>query len=157
MTIPSESFKLVTPSMAVNLYLVDYALQDESIVNPNATNALLLGEWLSNVLYQDKAARDDAGGGHLSFPFFSPKGAYDVQAQKIVPLIVHGSFVADTWVFDRATVTAMGQELISKLIAFEGANRSILTLTGGGGAITRAIVLRTASSSTAPIRILGNY
>lgn len=154
--IPSESFKLVTPSLAVNMYVVDYPLVDETIVTPTAADALLLGEWLTITKTQAKAEREDAAGGRLSHPFFSPKGAYDIQFRKIVPLIQHGTFVADTWVFNRAGGQVLGSEMTAKLIAFEGANRSILTLRAGAE-LRRAIVLRVPASSTAPLRIFGNY
>lgn len=159
MTIPSESFRLVNPSLAVNMYVTDWSVDDESILVPTATNALLLGEWLTITRTAGQARREDAHplGGHLSHPFFSPRGAYDVQTRKIVPLIQHGTFVADTWVFDRTNVTTLGQELTAKLVAFEGANRSILTSLTPGTHLRRAIVLRLPGSATEPLRIFGNY
>lgn len=158
MAIPKESFKLVSPSFAANMYVVDYPLlaAEEGILVPTAADALLLGEWLTPTRTEGYARREDGAGGHLSFPFFSPRGAYDIQVRKIIPLIQHGTFVADTWVFDRATVLTLGQEVTAKLVAFEGANRSILASIVGAE-LRRGIVLKVAATSTSPIRILGNY
>jgi len=66
-----------------------------------------------------------------------------------------GHFIADTWIFDPA-IASLGQKLASRLMAFDGGNRSILTPAAGADEVV-ALVLELPGSSGQPLRILANY
>jgi hypothetical protein len=158
MPLPNESFKIVTPTHVL-MHIKDWPLVDPTLTDPTNANALVMGEWLTPFINGQgkKLERDAAGGagGHLSWVCYAQKGAYDIQFQKIVPVLMHGGFMADTWLFNRATGLAVGDELGSFLVAIDGINRSVLDAVGAGKKV--AVVLQLPGSATSPLRVLRQY
>lgn len=157
MSLPNESFKIVTPTHVL-LHLKDWPLVDPTLTDPTNVNALVLGEWLTVMGAAGlgmKAERANAVA-YPSWVCYAQKGAYDIQFQKIVPLIMHGSFMADTWVFNRAGGIALGDKLTPKTVAIDGINRAALDIAGGGNYVV-GYALRLPAGTTSPLRFLGNY
>ena len=159
MTLPKEPFKLITPTHVL-LHIRGWELYDKTLVDPEVTNALVTGEYLSPFINAGKLTRLGAGGSdYPSFVFYGEKGASDAQffGGMRVPIIQHGSFMADTWLFNRgAGVATLGKPLTAKLVAIDAINRSVLTESAGTEKVLGYIVTLPASA-TAPLRYLGNW
>lgn len=157
MALPTESFKLITPSHVL-LHFRDWELALPNLVDPAVADSLVYGEYLTPFVSAGKLARETAGGGALGWVFYDQKGAYDLQFHqgRKVPVIQHGSFMADTWLFDRTGITVLGHTLTAKLITIDAVDRSILTDAAGAEKILGYIV-KLPGSATAPLRYLGDW
>lgn len=110
-----ENFRLI--SSIKEVWLRAMKVDDDTLVNPQNTDALLDGEILTiKAGYQvgrpvagDFAAGPPVGqflNSPVALPIFHLKGATDVQAAKNPTVIWHGHFEADTLIFNASPVTA---------------------------------------------------
>lgn len=88
----------------------DFYLADATLLNPNAANPVIDGEWLeldSNY----KVARGVGNSAGLPFQVFAEKGRYDTQAIGKTTLLFIGGYEAETTVAN-LTGLAVGNQLV---------------------------------------------
>lgn len=82
----------------------DFYAADPTILNPNATNPLLDGEWMS-IDSSYKAARGSGNQAVPTWQVFAERGRYDTQAIGKVPFLFIGGYEAETTI---CTLTGIG-------------------------------------------------
>src|ERR1051325_2660570 len=103
----APNFELVTELMPLTRR--DFYVADPTLLNPNATNPLVDGEWLkldTNYALVRGADADVAP----QYPLFAERGRYDTQAIGKSPVLFLGMYEADTTIMD-ATGVAIGDPL----------------------------------------------
>ena len=123
----------------------DFPLADTSILNPNATNPLLDGEWLQlNSSYQ--LTRGAAGDVVVpTWQVFSERGRYDTQAIGKVPVLFLGGYEAETDIAD-FTGLAVGDKLMVSDVTIGGQVKKGLKKTTATGKVVVAWVTRLIGS-----------
>ena len=110
----------------------DFTLTDTSILNPNATNPLIDGEWLeidSSYLAKRGTANPEV---LPTFQVFSLRGQYDTQAIGKTTLLYLGQYEAETSVAVVAGL-AVGDWLEVNNVSVGGVNKRGLIKAAGAG------------------------
>lgn len=109
----------------------DFTLTDPTILNPNATNPLLDGEWLEiDPTYTVKRGTGEAASG--SWPVWSLRGQYDTQALNKTTLLFMNDFEAVTSIVN-TTGLAVGSFLVVADVTIGGLTKRGLKLAAGAG------------------------
>lgn len=128
-------FELVTDLQG--LIRRDFYLADKTLANPNATNPLIDGEFVSlDTAY--KLVRGADGG--LGYAVFMERGRFDVQALGKTTVLMIGGYEADTRVFTSAGLTLGGKLQLSASVTVDGKTKSGLANYAAGevlGYVTR--------------------
>lgn len=129
------NFELVTDLQG--LIRRDFYMADKTLVNPNATNPIMDGEYLSfDTAY--KLIRGATGG--LGFAVFAERGRFDVQVLGKTTVLFAGHYEADTRVFTSAGLTLGGKLQLSDAVTVDTKTKSgLLIYTSGAllGYVTR--------------------
>lgn len=110
----------------------DFSLTDPTILNPNATNPLLDGEWLEiDSSYLAKRGSSNPGT-KPAFQVFSLRGQYDTQAIQKTTLLFLGQYEAETSI---ATVAGLsvGDYLEVSNVTIGGLSKRGLVKCAGAG------------------------
>lgn len=126
--------ELVTELMPINRR--DFPLDDASLLNPNATNPLLDGEWLTLT----DAYQLSRGGltssqelAKLSFQLFAERGRYDVQAIGKVPVLFIGGYEADCDIVNTPHGLQVGDPIMVADVVVGGLHKNGMVLATGAG------------------------
>jgi hypothetical protein len=112
-------FELVTELQG--LIRRDFTLADKALANPNNTNPLIDGEFLSlDAAYHLVRAAD----GVLAFAHFMERGRFDVQALGKTMVLFGGTYEADTRVFTATGLTLGGKLQVSASVTVDGKTKS---------------------------------
>jgi len=123
----------------------DFALEDASILNPQATTPLVDGEWLQlNDSYQLKRGSGEAA--VPSWVCFAERGRYDTQAIGKSPVLFMGGFEAETAIFATAGMDVGDALAVDTVTCPNGltTRRGLVSISGAGlhlivGYVTRII------------------
>ena len=148
-----KTFRLRTS--VLNVGIRSFTPADSSLLGPSASNPLLFGEWLTiNSDYE--AARPSASPAPDTIPgpyvLFTDQGRSDTQAiyGGRIPLIIIGSFLADTKIF--TGTPSVGAKLEVANITYSGATKSGLQAATTGRVI--GYVMKTAASNNGYLQFL---
>lgn len=128
-------------SFAPNLTLIsevlpvnrrDFTLTDATILNPNATNPLVDGEWLEMNASAYTVGRGSGEATKIAWPVFSLRGQYDTQAISKTTLLFFGGFEAETLIVNTAGL-AVGSFLVVTDVTVGGLTKRGLALASGAG------------------------
>lgn len=108
-----NDFALETDQSKVVIF--DYPLADKTLADPSLSTAMTLGEWLTfnsttQLVRPVVIATQDNPAAVPSFPLFAQKGRSDTQslADRNMPIIVGGFWIANTTIFDASRTVASG-------------------------------------------------
>jgi hypothetical protein len=104
-----ENFRLVTPLEKIERQ--DFPVSDRSILNPNGANPLLDGEFMEFYSANPKVVVR-AGGDIPCFVVFAERGRSDTQAVGKVPLLLMGTYIADTLIMDDTAMVHGGPLMV---------------------------------------------
>jgi len=148
-------------SLAPNLTLIsevlpvqrrDFTLTDPTILNPNATNPLVAGEWLEMDTTTYTVKRGTGEAASASWQVFSLRGQYDTQAISKSTLLWAGAYEADTTIVNTAGL-AVGNFLVVADCTIGGlTKRGVIKAAGTGQHMVVGIVTRL--TATGKIRFL---
>jgi len=128
-------FELVTDLQG--LIRRDFYLADKTLANPNATNPLIDGEFVSlDTAYKLVRGADGA----LGYAVFMERGRFDVQALGKTTVLMIGGYEADTRVFTSAGLTLGGKLQLSASVTVDAKTKSGLANYSSGevlGYVTR--------------------
>lgn len=128
-------------SLAPNLTMIsevlpvhrrDFTLTDPTILNPNATNPLLDGEWLEMNASAYTVGRGSGEAASVAWPVFSLRGQYDTQAIQKSTLLFLGQYEALTAIVNVSSL-AVGSFLVVADVTIGGLTKRGLKLAAGSG------------------------
>jgi len=127
-----QNFKLVSEFITIGSRPFEFV--DPTILNPYATNPIVMGEFLELDSASYKMKRGTVNGATVpSFAYYAEQGAYDVQGLGKGPFLYMNWYEAETKIFD-ATDLAPGVRLMVNDITYGGiAGRRGLKKAAGGG------------------------
>lgn len=113
-------FKLLTPLSEVRTK--DLAPASDALIDPDESQALMLGEWVILDSTGEAIQRDASGTGTdaestvKNFVMYAEKGRYDVQYNNMAPVIYLGDFEAETRLclttYGAGSTLVVGDELV---------------------------------------------
>lgn len=109
----------------------DFSLVDTTLLNPNNSNPLEMGEWLMLDSSSYKLVRSD--GSLPSWVSFVERGRSDTQAIGKVTVLFLGTYEAETLVYDSAGLVVGSPLKADAAISYLSLSKSGLKLHGGGG------------------------
>jgi hypothetical protein len=138
-----QTFRLKSPS--IGLLIRRYEPADLTLLNFQNANPLEMGEWctISSANKVTRAANPGVRPG--PYVLFSEKGRSDVQGARKVPLIMGGTFLGETKIFDAAAPPALGNQLDAATVTWNALSKSGLKIHAAG--VTVGYVIRTAASN----------
>lgn len=120
----------------------DFTLTDPTILNPNATNPLVDGEWLEMDASTYTIKRGTGEGASNSWPVFSLRGQYDTQAIQKSTVLFFGGYEAETAIVNTAGL-AVGSFLVVADVTIGGlAKRGLIKAAGAGQHLVQGIVTK---------------
>lgn len=148
-----RQFEVVRPSWD-KLTRPNLEVADTQILNPESTTPLALigGEWLQEDANYKLIRAIDTGGSLLrpSFACIEWRGDYGVQAARKIAVLMHGSYTADTVVFD-SVLTTLGGKLQVGPVTFNGTRSGLIAGTSG---FTIGYVTRVAANNGGRLRFI---
>ncbi len=120
----------------------DFVLTDPTILNPNATNPLVDGEWLEMNASAYTLGRGTGEAASIAWPVFSLRGQYDTQAISKSTVLFFGGYEADTLIVNTAGL-AIGNFLVVADVTIGGlTKRGLIKASGSGQHMVEGIVTR---------------
>jgi hypothetical protein len=139
MSLP-PNLNLITPVLPVDRR--DMQLVDPTILNPNATNPLVDGEWLSMSSSAYQVQRGTGEEASISWPVFSLRGQYDTQAIQKTTLLWLGVYEAETAIVNLSGL-AVGNFLVVADVTVGGlTKRGLIKAVGAGQHYVAGIVTK---------------
>jgi hypothetical protein len=124
---------LVLRSEVLPVQRRDFTMAVPSLLNPNAANPLVDGEWLQLDSTYKVGRGADGSGVHEaivpSWQVFAERGRYDTQAIGKVPLLFIGGYEAETTVCNLTGIT-VGEALVVSDVTFGSLTRRGLAQLG---------------------------
>lgn len=127
----APNFTLIEPAMEIHRRA--FAVHSDLVasINPQATNPLYDGEFLTLAGY--KAKRGSGNGAVPAWACFDLRGQYDVQAAQKVTLLYGGFYEAETSLFTAGSI-AEGDPLVVANVTVDGqAKRGLIELPTAAG------------------------
>jgi hypothetical protein len=146
------NFELVTEVQ----YLVrkDFGLVDPTLLNPNNPACIYDGEYLT---YGANRLLTRAADGQLAWVCFMEKGRYDVQAIRKTTVLYHGTYEADTRIYDSAGLALLAPLAVKTGIVLPGetqARSGLGVATGAPGEVVLGYVTGMPAGTGLPLRFM---
>lgn len=136
----APNLNLISPVLPVDRR--DFTLVDTTILNPNATNPLVDGEWLSMSSSAYALQRGTGEEASLAWPVFSLRGQYDTQAIGKTTVLYIGGYEAETTIVNLSGL-AVGNFLVVGDVTVGGlTKRGLLKAAGAGQHMVQGIVTK---------------
>jgi len=140
-----QTFRLKSPS--IGLLIRRYEPNDLTLLNFENANPLEHGEWLTINATNKVVRAANPGVRPGPFVLWSEKGRSDTQGARKVPLIMGGTFLGETKIFNTAAPPALGAILEVADVTYLTLTKSGLQTHAAGANPVIGQVIRTAASN----------
>jgi len=132
---------MLAPVTPINdVYRLDHAVQDATLINPNTVNSYEAGEFLTPNATTGRMERVGATPVADCYALFTERGDYTSQAIGKVTMLELGDYIADTDMFDDALTATVGLALSVHNATVGAVTRSVLTQAASGEFVHAVVI-----------------